>query len=165
MAIMHRTADRAAQKVSGKPRKRQTYFRVEESQIIFHHYFSLEFELATTLAGAIAMLPDLEAKCELSHHLHSAMLRVRDMRARLRDFLVSDAERKVLPQWKNFVRHLMTATDDVTLLGALYHVIRPAQYKAYSLHARYTLPVNDAPHQRAAGVPSASPQARYRVGH
>jgi hypothetical protein len=146
VSIVHRTSDRAAQRVSGSTRrKKQTYFRVEENQAIFHHYFSLEFDLATTLAGAVSTLPDLEAKCEVSHHLHSAMLRARDMRARLRDFLVSEPERKVLPQWRNFVRHLMTAKDDVTLLGALYHVIRPAQYKAYGLHYRYTLPVNDAP--------------------
>lgn len=135
---------RVAKRAHGRPR-RQTYFTVEQSAAIFHHYFSLEFELFTTLCGAIPWIPELEVKCELSHQLHTAMLRTRALRERLSDFLMREPEKQVLPEWANFVRHLMTAPTPDALLAALYRVIRPAQLKTYETHARLTLPVNDAP--------------------
>jgi len=145
---VHSTTDAAGRLVSkranGKTR-RQTYFTVEQSAALFHHYFSLEFELFTTLCGAIPWIPELEVKCELSHQLHTAMLRTRAIRERLSDFLMREPEKQILPEWSNFVRHLMTAPTPDALLSALYRVVRPAQLKTYTLHQRLTLPVNDAP--------------------
>jgi hypothetical protein len=134
---------RVAQRADGI--ERRTYFTVEQSAAIFHHYFSLEFELFTTLCGSIALIPELDIKCELSHQLHTAMLRTRAIRERLSDFLMREPEKQVLPEWTNFVRHLMTAPTPDALLSALYQVVRPAQLQTYELHERLTLPVNDAP--------------------
>lgn len=138
--------DTAAAKVSGRRKEEvRTYYTVPENAAIFHNYFCLEFDLFTSLSGAVPLLPELEAKCEISHHLHSGMLRARAMRERLVDFLITEPEQKLLPKWTNFVRHLMTAPDDFVLLSALYHVIRPAQLKCYEVHRRTTLQINDAP--------------------
>ncbi|MCC6728465.1 MAG: DUF455 family protein [Chthonomonadales bacterium] len=147
VAPVRSTADAAGRRVSGGgPRaRRRTYFTVEQSAAIHQHYFSLEFELFTTLAGAIPLFGDLDAKCGLSHHLHSAMLRTRAIRDRLSDFLMREPEKQVLVEWANFTRHLMAAPTPGALLSALYRVIRPAQLAAYEAHHRLTLPVNDAP--------------------
>lgn len=144
----HATTDPQGRRIrteSGSRRMRQTYFTVEESARIIHSYFSLEFELFTTLCGAIPMIPQLELKIAMAYHLHTAMLRARALRDRCSDFLMREPEKQVLPQWENFVRHLMTAGDAESLLAALYRVIRPAQLKTYEFHYRSTLPVNDAP--------------------
>jgi len=144
----HTTRDPQGRRVSSTSshkRKRQTYFTVAESAQIIHSYFSLEFELFTTLCGAIAMIPELDLKIAMAHNLHTAMLRTRALRDRCADFLMREPERQVLPQWANFVRHLMTAPDATSLLSALYRVIRPAQLRTYEFHYRSTLPVNDAP--------------------
>jgi hypothetical protein len=142
------TTDRPGRRVSGRSvRKpdRRTYFTVEQSAAMFHHYFSLEFELFTTLCGAISLIPELAVKCELAHQLNAAMLRTRSMRERLSDFLMREPEKQVVPEWSNFVRHLMTAPGPDALLAALYRVVRPAQLTTYEAHERLTLPVNDAP--------------------
>ncbi|MGC8667953.1 MAG: DUF455 family protein [Chthonomonadales bacterium] len=144
----HTTSDpqgRRLRSTSRTPLQRQTYFTVEESARIIHSYFSLEFELFTTLCGAIAMIPELELKIAMAHHLHTAMLRARALRDRCSDFLMREPERQVLPQWANFVRHLMSAPDAETILAALYRVVRPTQLSTYEFHFRSTLPVNDAP--------------------
>ncbi len=140
------TADPAAARLGGAPRAR-TYYTVEQNAAICRSYFALEFELFTTLSGCVPALPELEAKLEVSHHLHSAMLRARALRERLADFLLSEPEQKVPEPWRNFVRHLMAAPDPATLLSALYQVVRPAQLRAYETHARTTLATNDAPTQ------------------
>lgn len=147
MNVFRRTRDMAARKVAGSDEQApsRTYYTVEESGQIFHNYFSLEFELATTLAGAVSLFPKLEAKTELSHYLHHGITRAKAMRDRLSDFLVYEPEQKLMPKWTNFVRHLMTAPTPMALLGALYYVIRPTQEQTYKLHARTTLSVNDAP--------------------
>ncbi|NLC59286.1 MAG: ferritin-like domain-containing protein [Armatimonadetes bacterium] len=144
MRAYRSSSDPAARRLSGQARPR-TYYTVEQSATICQNYFALEFELFTTLAGAVPVVADLEAKLALSHHLHSGMLRARELRARLVDFLIPEPEQKVPERWANFVRHLMTAPDDVTLLAALWRVIRPAQLHSYERHLSTTLPVNDAP--------------------
>src|SRR5579872_6844360 len=147
MGLRKSTIDSAARKVSGcKSRaKRRTYFTVEQNAKILHHYFSLEFELFTCLAGAVPLFPELHIKCELSHGLHTAMLRTRAIRERLSDFLMQEPEKQVHPEWSNFVRHLLSAPNPHTLFSTFYRVIRPAQLRCYELHQHSTLPVNDAP--------------------
>lgn len=149
MQAYHTTRDGSAARVAGRSAdgKRRTYYTVDQNATIFHSYFCLEFELSTQLAGAVCRFPELEAKCQLSHHLHSGMLRARDLRARLVDFNLPHAETRLQPRWTNLVRHLLAAPDEAALLSALYRVVRPAQLRCYELHASTTLPVNDAPSQ------------------
>ncbi|MGI8926474.1 MAG: DUF455 family protein [Tepidiformaceae bacterium] len=139
------TSDSSARRVSGRRQPLRTYYTVEQNTHVLRSEFCLEFELFTTLAGAIPSLPELEAKTEMSHHVHSGMLRAQEFRTRLADFLLYEPERNRLPTWTNFVRHLMTAPSRRALLSALYHVIRPAQLRAYEFHASTTLALNDAP--------------------
>jgi hypothetical protein len=145
--VGRRVSQRASADTRTQRPVRRTYFTVEQSAGLLHHYFSLEFELFTTLAGAVPLLPELAVKGEFCHQLHTAMLRTRALRERLSDFLMREPEKQVLLEWTNFVRHLMTAPDGDALLAALYRVVRPAQLQCYELHARSTLPVNDAPTQ------------------
>jgi uncharacterized ferritin-like protein (DUF455 family) len=137
--------DRAAAEVSKACARTRTYYTVEQNAAIFTAYFSLEFELFSSLAGYIPSVPELSVKCDLSYHLHSGMLRAKAFRERLGDFLISSPEHKTPAEWKNFVRHLLTAPNPAALFGALYRVVRPAQRMAYRLHAETTLQVNDAP--------------------
>jgi hypothetical protein len=162
-AVGRRISRRTAENGTKCPVKR-TYFTVEQSAKILHHYFSLEFELFTTLAGAVPLIPELAVKCEFSHRLHTAMLRTRALRERLSDFLMREPEKQVLPEWANFVRHLMTAPHSDALLSALYRVIRPAQLKCYELHERATLPVNDAPTQELFALHLPGLRADLRWG-
>lgn len=146
LAAYSTAEDQAAAEVSKRDSAAvRTYYTVEQNAAIFKAYFSLEFELFTSLAGYLPALPELAVKCDLSYHLHSAMLRARAMRERLADFLIAQPEHKILPEWRNFVRHLLTAPDPSALFGAVYRVIRPAQLKTYQVHAGTTLNVNDAP--------------------
>jgi hypothetical protein len=139
------TSDATARRVSGRGQRLRTYYTVVQNADVLRSEFCLEFELFTALAGAIPTLPELEAKTELSHHVHAGMLRSHELRTRLADFLVYDPELSVQRRWSNFVRHLMTAPSHTALLAAVYLVIRPAQLRAYEFHASSTLAINDAP--------------------